>query len=420
MANIVLKNICKTYDKKQVVKNLNLEIGDGEFAVLVGPSGCGKSTTLRMIAGLEAPTEGEIYIDGKLVNDVPAGMRDIAMVFQNYAIYPTMTVRGNIEFGLKNRKVPKAERDQLIHDVCEIVGLTEYLNRKPSTLSGGQRQRVALARAMVKKPSVFLMDEPLSNLDAKLRTQMRSELIELHQRLHTTFVYVTHDQVEAMSMGSKIIVMNEGVKMQDATPLEVYHQPRNIFAAQFIGTPPMNIFDVASVGTWEGCAPEGCQKVGFRPEKIRMHEPDTATDDNEFFHLEASVVTRELLGAEAVYSLQSKAGSLQVKTHDSYLPEPGEPVRISIRKKDIFFFSEDGKRIEKYCRRTGVIRCGGLRRSTRRTLTPSVKPCASWNEPVISNVAASVAACAELCTRSTSSRKQSQHPKTCTGFAYIG
>lgn len=296
---------------------------------------------------LEAPTEGEIYIDGKLVNDVPAGMRDIAMVFQNYAIYPTMTVRGNIEFGLKNRKVPKAERDQLIHDVCEIVGLTEYLNRKPSTLSGGQRQRVALARAMVKKPSVFLMDEPLSNLDAKLRTQMRSELIELHQRLHTTFVYVTHDQVEAMSMGSKIIVMNEGVKMQDATPLEVYHQPRNIFAAQFIGTPPMNIFDVASVGTWEGCAPEGCQKVGFRPEKIRMHEPDTATDDNEFFHLEASVVTRELLGAEAVYSLQSKAGSLQVKTHDSYLPEPGEPVRISIRKKDLFFFSEDGKRIEK-------------------------------------------------------------------------
>lgn len=191
------------------------------------------------------------------------------------------------------------------------------------------------------------MDEPLSNLDAKLRTQMRSELIELHQRLHTTFVYVTHDQVEAMSMGSKIIVMNEGVKMQDATPLEVYHQPRNIFAAQFIGTPPMNIFDVASVGTWEGCAPEGCQKVGFRPEKIRMHEPGTATDDNEFFHLEASVVTRELLGAEAVYSLQSKAGSLQVKTHDSYLPEPGEPVRISIRKKDIFFFSEDGKRIEK-------------------------------------------------------------------------
>ena len=347
MANIVLKNICKTYDKKQVVKNLNLEIGDGELAVLVGPSGCGKSTTLRMIAGLEAPTEGEIYIDGKLVNDVPAGMRDIAMVFQNYAIYPTMTVRGNIEFGLKNRKVPKAERDQLIHDVCEIVGLTEYLNRKPSTLSGGQRQRVALARAMVKKPSVFLMDEPLSNLDAKLRTQMRSELIELHQRLHTTFVYVTHDQVEAMSMGSKIIVMNEGVKMQDATPLEVYHQPRNIFAAQFIGTPPMNIFDVASVGTWEGCAPEGCQKVGFRPEKIRMHEPDTATDDNEFFHLEASVVTRELLGAEAVYSLQSKAGSLQAKTHDSYLPEPGEPVRISIRKKDLFFFSEDGKRIEK-------------------------------------------------------------------------
>ena len=201
MSEIILKNVCKTYENKNtVIENLNLTIQDGSFTVLVGPSGCGKSTTLRMIAGLEDISSGELLIDGQRMNEVDPGHRDIAMVFQNYALYPTMSVRGNIEFGLINAKVPKAERDRLIEEIAQMVGLSEHLNKKPSQLSGGQRQRVALARAMVKKPKVFLMDEPLSNLDAKLRNKMRSDLIELHHKLKATFVYVTHDQVEALSM----------------------------------------------------------------------------------------------------------------------------------------------------------------------------------------------------------------------------
>ena len=343
MAGIVLKNIYKTFDKKTVVNDLNLVIENGEFAVLVGPSGCGKSTTLRMIAGLETPTRGEIYIGGRLMNDVPAGKRDIAMVFQNYAIYPTMSVKNNIEFGLKNRRVPKAERKQLIQDVCEIVGLTDYLDRKPSTLSGGQRQRVALARAMVKKPSVFLMDEPLSNLDAKLRTQMRSELIELHQRLNTTFVYVTHDQVEAMSMGSKIIVMNEGVKMQVSTPLDVYNEPENIFSAQFIGTPPMNIVDAATFKSMVRDVPKTCAKIGFRPEKVYMHRIEDVVAAQ--ISLEGTVATRELLGAETIYTLNAAAGMLHVKNHTDYLPGTGEIVLVSIEEGDLYYFDQDGNRI---------------------------------------------------------------------------
>mgnify|MGYP000789448947 CR=1 FL=1 len=240
MSSITLKNIHKAYGKDVIIPDLNFTIEDGSFTVLVGPSGCGKSTTLRMIAGLEKPTSGEIFIDDENVVDVDPGKRGIAMVFQNYALYPTMSVRDNIEFGLKNKKVPKEERNKLIADVSEVVGLTPYLSRKPSELSGGQRQRVALARAMVKNPKVFLMDEPLSNLDAKLRQQMRVELIELHKRLGTTFIYVTHDQVEAMSMGDNIILMDKGIIMQRSTPKEMYHNPQNVYTAQFIGTPPMN------------------------------------------------------------------------------------------------------------------------------------------------------------------------------------
>ena len=209
MGAIQLKNVRKKFGNDVVIDNLNLEIKDGSFTVLVGPSGCGKSTTLRMITGLDEPTSGDILIDGHKIDDLTPGKRDIAMVFQNYALYPTMTVRENIEFGLENKKVPKEERQRRVKDICEIVGLTEYLDRKPSTLSGGQRQRVALARAMVKQPKVFLMDEPLSNLDAKLRGQMRVELISLHKKLGTTFVYVTHDQVEAMSMADDIVLMKD-------------------------------------------------------------------------------------------------------------------------------------------------------------------------------------------------------------------
>ena len=241
---IVLENIEKTYGKdRPVIEGLNLAIGEGSFTVLLGPSGCGKSTTLRMIAGLEKETGGSLYIDGKDMKEVRPGERDIAMVFQNYALYPTMTVKENIEFGLKNAGVPKKEREKRILDVSRSVGLEEYLNRKPGALSGGQRQRVALARAMVKKPGVFLMDEPLSNLDAKLRNQMRAEIIKLRQRINTTFIYVTHDQTEAMTLGDRIVIMKDGFIQQIGTPQEVFDQPANLFVAGFIGSPQMNFFD---------------------------------------------------------------------------------------------------------------------------------------------------------------------------------
>ena len=244
MEKIKLEHVGKTYDKGvQVIDDLNLDIEEGSFTVLLGPSGCGKSTTLRMIAGLEDVTEGKLLIDNQDMENVSPGDRDIAMVFQNYAIYPTMTVYGNIEFGLKNAGIKKEERKRRIEEIGKITGLEEYMNRKPNALSGGQRQRVALARAMVKNPQVFLMDEPLSNLDAKLRTQLRTELIELHQKLGSTFVYVTHDQVEAMSMGTNIVLMHQGRIMQQGTPEKIYGDPDNVFTARFIGTPPMNIIE---------------------------------------------------------------------------------------------------------------------------------------------------------------------------------
>ena len=286
MGAIRLVNLRKDYGKENVIPDLNLDIVDGSFTVLVGPSGCGKSTTLRMIAGLEKPTSGQILIDGVDVANMAPGKRDLAMVFQNYALYPTMTVRKNIEFGLINKKVPKEKRDSLIADVSEIVGLTPYLDRKPANLSGGQRQRVALARAMVKEPKVFLMDEPLSNLDAKLRASMRVELIELHKRLKTTFIYVTHDQTEAMSMGDVIVLMNKGIIMQQSSPKNMYHNPDNTFAAQFIGTP---------------------------------------------------------LGAEYNYSVSTPQGKIMVKTEDDC--QPGA-CKLYVQPQHLFAFDAQGKRIE--------------------------------------------------------------------------
>ena len=224
------------------VDDFNLDIADKEFIVLVGPSGCGKSTTLRMVAGLEEITRGELYIDGKLVNDVPPKDRDIAMVFQNYALYPHMTVRENLEFPLKLRKVPKAEIDQRVNDAAEILGIMQFLDRKPKALSGGQRQRVAIGRAIVREPKVLLMDEPLSNLDAKLRNQMRAEIIKLRKRINTTFIYVTHDQTEAMTLGDRIVIMKDGEVQQIGTPQEVFNNPVNTFVAGFIGMPRMNMF----------------------------------------------------------------------------------------------------------------------------------------------------------------------------------
>lgn len=328
MSSITLKNIHKEYGKEIIIPELNFTIEDGSFTVLVGPSGCGKSTTLRMIAGLEKPSSGEILIDDENVVDVEPGKRGIAMVFQNYALYPTMSVKDNIEFGLKNKKIPKEERKQLIEDVSEIVGLTPYLNRKPSELSGGQRQRVALARAMVKKPKVFLMDEPLSNLDAKLRQQMRIELIELHKRLGTTFIYVTHDQIEAMSMGDNIILMDKGVIMQRSTPKEMYHNPQNVYTAQFIGTPPMNIVD--------NMVPD--IKIGFRPEKTSFLAPGEALLD-----ISGRIITKEQLGAEMNYSVETAYGKVIVKTEEDI---ESDRCRLYVREQHLFAFAKDGKRME--------------------------------------------------------------------------
>ncbi len=237
-------NLERTEHGVVAVQQFNLEIADKEFIVLVGPSGCGKSTTLRMIAGLEEITEGELYIGDRLVNDVPPKDRDIAMVFQNYALYPHMTVYENMAFALKLRKTPKEEIDRKVREAAEILGITDYLGRKPKALSGGQRQRVAIGRAIVREPQVFLLDEPLSNLDAKLRNQMRAELIKLRKRIDTTFIYVTHDQTEAMTLGDRIVIMRDGFIMQIGTPQDVFNHPANLFVAGFIGTPQMNFFDV--------------------------------------------------------------------------------------------------------------------------------------------------------------------------------
>ena len=243
MAKVLLEHVYKIYPGGvMAVNDANLEIEDQEFVVLVGPSGCGKSTTLRMVAGLEEISKGSIYIDGRKINDVPPKNRDIAMVFQNYALYPHMSVYKNMAFGLKLRRYPKSEIDARVNDAADILGIRHLLERKPKELSGGQRQRVAVGRAIVRKPKAFLFDEPLSNLDAKMRVQMRTEISKLHTRLSSTMIYVTHDQVEAMTMGDRIVVMKDGLIQQVAVPLDLYNQPANQFVAGFIGSPPMNFF----------------------------------------------------------------------------------------------------------------------------------------------------------------------------------
>lgn len=327
MSKIILRNIKKSFGKDVIIPNLNLEIEDGLFTILVGPSGCGKTTTLRMIAGLETPDSGEIYIGDTNVVDVDPGKRDIAMVFQNYALYPTMTVYQNMEFGLKNIRMSKADRKKIIAEVSDIVGLTDYLERKPNQLSGGQRQRVALARAMVKSPKVFLMDEPLSNLDAKLRAQMRVELIELHKRLGTTFVYVTHDQVEAMSMGDRIALMDKGEIMQYSTPKEIYHEPQNKYTAQFIGSPAMNILP--------GLVPD--IEIGFRPERVHFFPVE-----NEALTLSGIIQTKEQLGADYNYSVNTKYGLLMVKSEEDI---ESQDCMIRVRKEHLFAFDKNGSRV---------------------------------------------------------------------------
>ena len=330
MSSISLKNVKTAYGNDVVIENLNLDIRDGSFTVLVGPSGCGKSTTLRMITGLETVTEGDIFIDDIRVNNVAPGKRDISMVFQNYALYPTMTVEENIEFGLANKKIPKEERKRRIGEVCEIVGLTEYLGRKPANLSGGQRQRVALARAMVKQPKVFMMDEPLSNLDAKLRAQMRVELINMHKRMGTTFVYVTHDQVEAMSMADDIVLMDRGKIIQQSGPKELYHNPNCIYTAQFVGSPQTNILD--------GQLADG-RKLGFRPEKVQLY----AVKPESGINIPATVQTKELLGSEIIYSLATPYGVIMCKSGEDVADNA--KVTASVDFEQMYLFDSDTKRL---------------------------------------------------------------------------
>ncbi len=280
MAGVTLRDLYKTFDRTEAVRGIDLEIADNEFVVLVGPSGCGKSTTLRMIGGLEEVTAGEVYIGENLVNDVPPKDRDIAMVFQNYALYPHMTVAENMSFGLKLRKYPKAEIKQRVDRAADILGITELLKRRPRQLSGGQRQRVAMGRAIVRNPQVFLFDEPLSNLDAKLRVQMRTEIKKVHQRVKTTTVYVTHDQVEAMTLADRVVVMNAGIIEQIGPPDEVYHKPKTKFVAGFIGSPAMNFMACRLVGNGAGLTVQVTDSVSLPvpPEQKSRYEPYVGRD----------------------------------------------------------------------------------------------------------------------------------------------
>ncbi len=344
MSKIVLENIKKAYgNNTPVIENLNLEIEDGSFTVLLGASGCGKSTILRMVAGLDRETSGNIYIGEESMTDVEPGDRNIAMVFQNYAIYPTMTVKQNIEFGLKNMKVPKEEREKRIQEVAETVGLADFLSRKPQHLSGGQRQRVALARAIVKEPKVFLMDEPLSNLDAKLRTQIRGDLIELYNKLKTTFLYVTHDQVEAMSMGTKIILMKDGVIQQAGTPSEIYHKPANIYTAKFIGSPPMNVLPSQH---WEDVAAmPDVDWIGFRPESAVV----VAEEQEGGLTFQGEILTRELLGDQTVYKvrlpeLPKKEDVVMLKTFHQAPLDYGN-ITFFVSFDDMCFFDREENRV---------------------------------------------------------------------------
>ncbi len=341
MATLSLRKLVKIFDQTQVLHGIDLEVNDGEFVVFVGPSGCGKSTTLRMIAGLEEVTGGEIAIDGRVVNNLEPKDRNIAMVFQNYAIYPHMSVRKNIGFGLRTAKIPKVDKDARIDEVARILGMSELLERRPNQLSGGQRQRVAIGRAMVRDPVVFLFDEPLSNLDAQLRTQMRLEIKKLHQRVGTTVVFVTHDQVEAMTMADRIVIMKDG---RIGTPFEVFHHPSNVFVAQFIGAPSMNMID----GVWTGeavkteagpvlslsgvTAAEGASVVlGIRPDDLTVSDPDGAV-----FSGKVSVL--EPLGAETLVYVDIGTRELIAKASGRAPPTVGSEVHLRVLKEELHLF----------------------------------------------------------------------------------
>ena len=369
MAGLTLKGIYKKYPGGVVaVSDVNLEIRDKEFIVLVGPSGCGKSTTLRMIAGLEEISEGELYIGDRLVNDIAPKDRDIAMVFQNYALYPHMTVFDNMAFGLKLRKVPKAEIERKVNEAAKILDLTHLLDRKPKAMSGGQRQRVALGRAIVRSPKVFLLDEPLSNLDAKLRAQMRTEIAKIHKKLGTTFIYVTHDQTEAMTMGDRIVCMKDGFVQQIDTPQNLYKNPVNKFVAGFLGSPQMNFIDaelkeeygqfIVEFGATNGrgnryqiIVPESKVNedignyvgkeiiLGVRPESI--HDEEMYLSNASTGVIDANVEITEMMGAETYLYLLCEGIPLTARVSPRSTARPGDDIKVAIDPNRIHIFDKE-------------------------------------------------------------------------------
>ncbi len=332
MATITLKNVRKSYGKTEVIHGVDLDVEDGELIVIVGPSGCGKSTLLRMVAGLETVTGGEIHIAGRRVNELEPRERDIAMVFQNYALYPHMSVRANLAYGLKIAKVDKAEIARRVEKAARMLQLSDYLDRKPRQLSGGQRQRVAMGRAIVREPAAFLFDEPLSNLDAKLRVQMRMEIKALQRELGTTSLYVTHDQVEAMTMADRVVVMNDGVAEQIGPPLEVYRNPASLFVAGFIGSPPMNFLrpDLLNVGI------EGAQTLGIRPEHVALTTPEAGT-------VTGHVAFCEALGADTLVHVRLADGSVMIARDEGDPVETGTAVGLVLDTAHLLGFDTAGK-----------------------------------------------------------------------------
>ncbi len=356
MTTVSLKNLVKRYGDLEVVHSIDLEIKDSEFIVLVGPSGCGKSTTLRMVAGLEEVSSGEIKIGDRVVNDIPPKDRNVAMVFQNYALYPHMNVFDNMSFGLRLKKTPKPEILERVTKAAKILNIEDYLRRKPSELSGGQRQRVAMGRAIVRNPEIFLFDEPLSNLDAKLRTQMRIEIKELHQRVNNTIIYVTHDQIEAMTLGDRIVVMKDGYIEQVGNPIELFQNPVNIFVAGFIGNPPMNLVEGriskgdkclqvtfpgglnVPVPEKDGAQIKEGQKVmmGLRTEDIFLE--DGSSEIPEEWKFDATVVVTEPLGSETHMHVNVNGLKITGKCEGRKIVQPGEKIKLSFNLKHLHIF----------------------------------------------------------------------------------
>ncbi|MBE5926043.1 MAG: sn-glycerol-3-phosphate ABC transporter ATP-binding protein UgpC [Lachnospiraceae bacterium] len=367
MASLSLKNISKVYPNGFVaVKDFNLEIQDKEFIIFVGPSGCGKSTTLRMIAGLEDITAGELYIGDRLVNDVEPKDRDIAMVFQNYALYPHMTVFDNMAFGLKLRKTPKDQIDKLVHEAAKILDIEHLLDRKPKALSGGQRQRVAMGRAIVRNPKVFLMDEPLSNLDAKLRVQMRIEISKLHQRLETTIIYVTHDQTEAMTLGTRIVVMKDGIVQQVDSPKELYDNPNNLFVAGFMGSPQMNFLDAQVTQSGSDIllvfgansikVPEAKAKalveggyvdktvvMGLRPEDFHDEQAVLAVMPDST--IDVTIRLYEMLGAEVFLYFDVDQYSCTARVNPRTNARPGDTIKMAMDVSKLHIFDKETQQV---------------------------------------------------------------------------